>query len=88
MRRRWQQIDRAKRRLHRVCRDCPRSVTTHVLCGGCYQKAYMARPDALDQFNTQIAQMRHYLAPARYDRRRSGQSSAVLAWMVQIRNAG
>jgi hypothetical protein len=81
-RRRWQALDRAKRRLAKVCRDCGNPAPTNVLCVTCYEKQYQRRPWLLALLNGRNAELQHRLHPGSIDRRRNGAGAYQMAWVL------
>lgn len=81
-RRRWQALDRAKRRLAKRCRDCGNPAPTDVLCTTCYEKQYRRRPWLLLLLNARKAELQQYLHPASRDRRRNGKVYQDTAWVL------
>lgn len=71
-RRRWQALDRAKRRLEGRCRDCPNMAAVAVLCTTCYAKQYARRPWLLEVLNGRKHDLQQALYPGSRDRKRNG----------------
>lgn len=81
-RRRWQALDRAKRKQAGQCRDCPNKRGQRVLCQTCYAKQYRRRPWLLELLNSRKQELQQALYPGSRDRRRNGRQMREPAWVL------